>query len=140
MHNFPVRDNKVLLYCIVLYYCIIFTICTIACQAISSTPPVYLNLMLTPARNSRQLCSTSSNPLYIPRVKTKAGTRAFSVAAPTVWNSLPARVKSEGNNSSSIDDSCIVLRLRVHLIRWFCRATELDLQGYWRIRSHYYYF
>ena len=35
--------------------------------------------------------------LYIPRVKTKAGTRAFSVAAPKVWNSLPASVKSQGN-------------------------------------------
>ena len=55
------------------------------------------NLMLIPARNSRQLRSTSSNPLYILRVKTKAGTRAFSVATPTVWNSLPASVKSEGN-------------------------------------------
>ena len=64
---------------------------------ISSTQPAYLNSMLTPARNSRQLRSTSSNPLYIPRVKTKAGTRAFSVAAPTVWNSLPASVKSQGN-------------------------------------------
>ncbi|KAK2187173.1 hypothetical protein NP493_173g04004 [Ridgeia piscesae] len=53
--------------------------------------------MLTPARNSRELRSTSSNPLYIPRVKTKAGTRAFSVAAPTLWNSLPVSVKSEGN-------------------------------------------
>ncbi|KAK2185043.1 hypothetical protein NP493_247g03071 [Ridgeia piscesae] len=40
--------------------------------------------MLTPARNYRELRSTSSNPLYIPRVKTKAGTRAFSVAAPTL--------------------------------------------------------
>ena len=57
----------------------------------------YLNSMLTPTRNSRQLRSTSRNPLYIPRVKTKAGTRAFSVAAPTVWNSLPASVKSQGN-------------------------------------------
>ncbi|KAK2184291.1 hypothetical protein NP493_272g01037 [Ridgeia piscesae] len=52
--------------------------------------------MLTPARNSRELRSTSSNPFYIPRVKTKAGTRAFSVAAPTLWNSLPVSVKSEG--------------------------------------------
>ena len=51
------------------------------------------NSMLTPTRNSRQLRSTSSNPLYIPRVKTKAGTRAFSVAVPTVWNSLPVSVK-----------------------------------------------
>ena len=78
------------------HYRIIFKICTIAYQALSFTQSAYLNSMLTPARNSRQLRSTSNNPLYI-RVKTKAGTRAFSVAAPTVWNSLPASVKSEGN-------------------------------------------
>ena len=29
-------------------------------------------------------------------------------------------------------------RLRVCLIPWFCRATKLDLRGYWRKRSHYY--
>ena len=79
------------------HYRIIFKMCTIAYQALSSTQPAYLNSMLTPTRNSRQLRSTSSNPLHIPRVKTKAGTRAFSVAAPTVWNSLPASVKSQGN-------------------------------------------
>ena len=66
-------------------------------KAVSSTQPAYLNSMLTLARNSRQLRSTSSNPLYIPWMKAKAGTRAFSVAAPTVWNSLPASVKSEVN-------------------------------------------
>ena len=79
------------------HYRIIFKICTIAYQALSSTQPAYLNSMLTPTRNSRQLRSTCSNPLYIPWVKTKGGTRAFLVAAPTVWNSLPASVKSEGN-------------------------------------------
>ena len=79
------------------HYRIIFKICTIAYQALSSMQPAYLNSMLAPARNSRQLRSTSSNPLYIPRVKTKAGTRAFSVAAPTVWNSLPAGIKPAGN-------------------------------------------
>ena len=68
-------------------------ICTIAYQALSSTQPAYLNSMLAPARHSRQLRSVSSCSLYIPRVKTKTGTRAFSVAAPTVWTSLPASVK-----------------------------------------------
>ncbi|KAK2194224.1 hypothetical protein NP493_1g02007 [Ridgeia piscesae] len=76
-------------------YRIIFKMCTIAYQALSSTQPAYLNSMLIPSRNSRQLRSTSSNPLYIPRVKTKAGTRAFSVAVPTVWNSLPASVNQK---------------------------------------------
>ena len=79
------------------HYRIILNIFKVAYQALSSTLPAYLNSMLTPARNSRQLRSTSSNPLYIPRVKTKVGTQAFSVAAPNVWNLLPASVKSEGN-------------------------------------------
>ena len=78
-------------------YRIIFKMCTIAYQVLSSTQRAHLNSMLTPARNSRQLRSTSSNPLYIPLVKTKAGTRVFSVAAPTLWNSLPVSVKSEDN-------------------------------------------
>ncbi|KAK2150848.1 hypothetical protein NP493_2721g00000 [Ridgeia piscesae] len=52
--------------------------CIIAYQALSSTQPAYINSMLTPARNSRQLRSTStSNPLYIPWVKTKAGSPSF---------------------------------------------------------------
>ena len=79
------------------HYRIIFKICTISYQALASKQPTYQNSMLTPARNSRELRSTSTNPLYIPRVKTKAGTRAFSVAAPALWNSLPVSVKSEGN-------------------------------------------
>ena len=37
------------------HYRIIFKICTRAYQALSPTQPAYLNAMLTPARNSRQL-------------------------------------------------------------------------------------
>jgi len=45
----------------------------------------------------RKLRSISTNPLYIPRVKTKAGAGTFYVAAPTVWNSIPSSVNLEGN-------------------------------------------
>ncbi|KAK2187268.1 hypothetical protein NP493_174g02006 [Ridgeia piscesae] len=86
LHRFPV------------HYRIIFKICAITYPALSSTPPVYLNSLLAPSRNSRQLQSISSIPLYIPGVKTKAGTQAFSIAAPTLWNLLPASFKSEGNS------------------------------------------
>ena len=48
------------------HYRIIFKICTISYQALASKQPTYLNSMLTPARNSRELRSTSSNPLYNP--------------------------------------------------------------------------
>ncbi|MEG7521965.1 MAG: hypothetical protein M3H12_02550, partial [Chromatiales bacterium] len=57
-------------------YRIIFKICTIAYPALSFKQPAYLHSMLNPARNPRQLWSTSCNLLFIPRVKTNAGTRA----------------------------------------------------------------
>ena len=74
-----------------------FNICTITYQALSSTQTAYVSSTLGPARNTRQLRSISSSSLYIPRVKTKDVIRAFFVAAPTLWNSLPASVKLVGN-------------------------------------------
>ena len=56
--------------------------------------------MLAPAKTSRQQQTVSSNPLYIPRMKMKAGTRAFSVGAPALRNSLLASVKLVGNIAS----------------------------------------
>ena len=81
-------------------YRIIFKICTITYQALSTKQPAYLHSMLTPARQPRQLRSSGSGLLFVPRVKTNAGTRAFSVAAPTLWNSLPDSVKSARNIAS----------------------------------------
>jgi len=52
--------------------------------------------MLTPARQHQKLQS-SSYLLALPRVKTKARTRAFLVAVPTLWNTLPDNIKSAGN-------------------------------------------
>ena len=51
----------------------------------------YLHSLLTQAKQPRQLRSSNSNLLLVPSVKTNVGTRAFSVAAPTLWNSLPVK-------------------------------------------------
>ena len=58
--------------------------CTITYQAFSSRQPAYLHSLLTPARRPRQRRSSNSNLLFVPSVKTNVGTRAFSVAAPTL--------------------------------------------------------
>ena len=79
---------------------ITLAMCTITCHAFSSKQPAYLHSMLTPARQPRQLRLSGSNLRSVPRVKTNAGTRAFSVAAPTLWNSLLVSVKSAGNTVS----------------------------------------
>ena len=76
-------------------------------HCLTNMPPLHLNLYHNSTRTTSTFQldeitdssdqSVYSNPLYIPQVKTKAGTRAFSVAAPTLCNSLPATVKLEGN-------------------------------------------
>ena len=53
--------------------------------------PVHLNYLHT-LRQHRQLWSSSSNLLAVPTVKTNAGTRTFSVAVPTLWNTLPDNI------------------------------------------------
>ena len=83
LHWLPVRNRII--------------ICTITYQALSSKQPAYLHSLLTPARQPKQLRSSNSNLLFIPSVKTNVGTRGFSVASPTLWNSVPVSVKSVGN-------------------------------------------
>ena len=40
-----------------------------------------------------RLRSASNSDYTVPRTRTKFGDRAFSVAGPVVWNSLPAAVR-----------------------------------------------
>ena len=40
------------------------------------------------------LRSAERRDMLVPRTRTKLGRRSFPVAAPTVWNSLPAHLRS----------------------------------------------
>jgi len=52
--------------------------------------PGYLLDSLTSYRCASKLRSSSSNLLIVPhRVKAVTASRAFRVAAPTIWNNLP---------------------------------------------------
>ena len=58
---------------------------------------VYLCESVQPVTSNpvhQRLCSASSLDFIVPRTRTKFGDRAFSVAGPTVWNSLPESVRS----------------------------------------------
>ena len=58
---------------------------------------IYSLIYLLASTQYRQLLSSSSNLVPVPRVKTKTGTRVFSVAASTLWNTLPDKIKFEEN-------------------------------------------
>jgi len=70
-----------------------FKIACITYKTIHTTQPAYLNSV-----PSRTLRSSDTNLLSVPHVRTCFGSRSFSVAAPTIWNSLPFDI----HNSCSI--------------------------------------
>ncbi len=41
--------------------------------------------------------SFDQSVIHIPQVKSNLGTRAFSVAAPSLWNLFPGNVKLQGH-------------------------------------------
>ena len=68
----------------------------------SDSSPTYISALLsvyTPARNLRT--SNDHRILSVPRVRTKTfGERAFSLAAPKQWNSLPASLRNITSTTS----------------------------------------
>ena len=71
-----------------------FKILLLCYKCMYDNGPAYLKELLIPYVPSRSLRSSSSNQLTIPKTALKRyGDRAFSVAGPVLWNSLPASVK-----------------------------------------------
>ena len=62
--------------------------------------PTYLSSLLEQYRPTRSLRSSSLDILSVPRSRTKIASRRFSIAAPSVWNSLPATIRAASNVDS----------------------------------------
>ena len=87
LHWLPVRQR------------IEFKIASLTFKLLNFDSPNYLECLLKPYLPARALRSHGQRLLAKPHVKTCIGSRAFRVAAPSVWNSLPLQVRS----SPSID-------------------------------------
>ena len=76
-------------------YRIKFKLCTLTFRALVIHQPPYLASLLHFSNIPRQLRSSTSQQLSIPRTKLNLCKRAFSVAAPPIiWNELPTTLKS----------------------------------------------
>jgi hypothetical protein len=60
---------------------------------LSGKSAIFLHNLLSFSESTRNLRSTSNNDLKIPRTKRAISNRAFQVAAPILWNRLPAEVR-----------------------------------------------
>jgi len=59
----------------------------------TTATPTYLSELVQTRAPPRTLRSSDASMLIVPRVHTKLARRAFSVAAPSTWNSLPADIR-----------------------------------------------
>ena len=73
-----------------------FKLCIMTWKALRGLGPTYISELLVPYGMSRSLCSCENNLLDIPRCRVNYGERAFSIAAPKMWNSLPAKLRHAG--------------------------------------------
>ena len=83
------------------------------------------------ARSS--LRSAQRGDLFVPRTRTKLGTRSFRVAAPTVWNSLPTELRS-----TSVSHDTFKSRLKSHFyadayLHQVWERSRLRQQWHWHI-------
>jgi len=69
-----------------------YKVATLTFKARRMSAPPYLNSLLNDHVPSRTLRLSSMPRLIVPRTRTELAKRAFSVAAPALWNSLPVDV------------------------------------------------
>ena len=81
-------------------YRIVFKILLLVYKALNGTAPSYISELLKYHTSERKLRSSSQHLLATPKARLKTyGERAFAVAAPRLWNSIPLELRS----SSSTD-------------------------------------
>ena len=75
-------------------YRIDFKLSTLTYHALSTQRPPYLASLLHLSNIPRQLRSSISQQIIVLKTTLNLGKRAFSVAAPRVWNELPITLKT----------------------------------------------
>lgn len=72
-----------------------YKICLLTHQCVHGSAPAYLKQLIQPYHPIRQLRSTYSHQLQLPRAKLHSmGERAFQTAAPRLWNALPEHLRA----------------------------------------------
>jgi hypothetical protein len=96
---------------------ITFKLCVMMHAVETGTAPEYISDMVRPVSDleGRAHLRSATLGLYdIPRTRTRIGSRAFSVAGPTAWNSLPQSIR-DIKLTSSFKRHLKTLFLSVHI-------------------------
>ena len=77
---------------------IIFKILLLVYKSLNNLAPAYINSLWKNYKPSRNLRSVDQGLLTVPSSNQRTyGDRAFSVAAPKLWNALPLDIRNSGS-------------------------------------------
>ena len=82
------------LHCLPVKFRIHFKIYSITFRTLKDRRPANLADLLVRPKCSKYLRSTNSNRFVAPRIKTKTGSRAFSISGPALWSAQPVPVRN----------------------------------------------
>jgi hypothetical protein len=71
-----------------------YKICLIAFKCLHGGAPQYLQELLAVRQPTRDLRASSVQPLEVPMARSALAERAFGIAAPKLWNSLPQDLRA----------------------------------------------
>ncbi len=108
----PITPTLKMLHWLPVAYRIKFKVCVITFYALHNIGPEYIRDMLTIRDSEYNLRSMDTITLQVPRSKFKTlGDRAFYVAAPREWNSLPSDLRS------IVNPCAFKSKLKTHLFK-----------------------
>jgi len=105
---------------------------------------VLVNINISDIPSRPNLWSATRHHLTVPRFRLSTfGRRAFSVAGPTVWNSLPDSLRDPALTSNSFRQSLKTNLFRryhsVHTAQLRCFMTLRYINNYWHWHRHWHW-
>ena len=101
LHWLPIRQR------------ITFKLAVLTYKVHATATPEYLASLLQPNDTGRTLRSSMAPRLHVPRTRTETAKRAFAVAAPNMWDSLP-------DSSVSLSDSILTFKRTLKTYLFTC--------------------
>ena len=100
-----------------------YKLAIITFKALTTGQPTYLADLLHRCVAVRHMHSSTPDSLVVPSIRTKMASRAFSHAAPTIWNILPHDVRETTSiNSFRTRLKNILLQVSLLTINWMFRC------------------
>jgi len=102
-----------------------FKVALLAFDCVRGMGPTYFTRVCVPVSDNTtrsSLRSAQRGDLFVPRTRTKLGTRSFRGSSPVVWNSLPTELRS-----TSVSRDTFKSRLKSHFYAIFIKSENVHV-------------